>query len=284
LITIYTDTDIYKIKESYQNKYEFILQKQVIKDGDRKTEVEGYPLIIKGQRIIEYPLNNARLGLIELVITGLNALNKIKSDDLDGIDQFVQSLLVFVNQEIDADKFKELVSLGAVEINSSDPSKPADVKLLGEQLSHSETKILTDDIYNNILTICGIPTLSHKSSGGDTGQAKLLSEGWTMADERAKQDELSFKKSEKQFLKVVLRICKERPIKGSSENINKLKLSDLDIKFDRNKSDNLQVKTQGLMNMKSAEVAPDVAFSTCGLFSDPNEVYEKSKKHFGENF
>ena len=37
------------------------------------------------------------------------------------------------------------------------------------------------------------------------------------------------------------------------------------------------VKTQGLMNMKQAQVTPDIAFAICGLFSDPNEVYAKSK-------
>ena len=114
--------------------------------------------------------------------------------------------------------------------------------------------------------------------GGDTGQARLLGEGWTMADERAKQDELSFKKSEKQFLKLILNICKHK------NKIINLKISDIDIKFTRNKSDNLLVKTQGLMNMKQSQVSPDIAFAICGLFSDPNDVYTKSKKYFGEDF
>ena len=99
-----------------------------------------------------------------------------------------------------------------------------------------------------------------------------------MADERAKQDELSFKKSERQFLKLILRICK---YKGSLEG---LKISDIDVKFTRNKSDNLLVKTQGLMNMKESQVPPDVAFTICGLFSDPNDVYNKAKKYFGDDF
>ena len=105
-----------------------------------------------------------------------------------------------------------------------------------------------------------------------------MGEGWTMADERAKQDELSFKKSERQSLKLVLKICK---YKGRLKN---LKISDIDIKFTRNKSDNLLVKTQGLMNMKQAQVPPEVAFTICGLFSDPNEVYAKGKEYFGEDF
>lgn len=279
IITIYTEDKMYEFKETF-GTCELMQQNlpQIGIDNEKTQQVEAYPLVIKGHRIVEYPLNTARLGLIELVMSGLNALNRIKSDDLDGIDQFIQSLLVFVNQQIDVEDFKKLVEAGAIEVATQEPSKPADVKLLTSQLLHSETKIVTDDIYNNVLTICGIPRLNDKPSGGDTGQARLLGEGWTMADERAKQDELSFKKSERQFLKLILNICKHK------NQIKKLKISDIDIKFTRNKSDNLLVKTQGLMNMKQAQVTPEVAFTICGLFSDPNDVYAKSKKFFGEGF
>lgn len=278
IITIYTEDYMYKFKESFGTCE--IMQQNLPQIGldEKETKVDAYPLVIKGHRIIEYPLNTARLGLIELVMSGLNALNRIKSDDLDGIDQFIQSLLVFINQEVDLETFKTLVEAGAIQVTSQNPQKPADVKLLTQQLLHSETKIVTDDIYNNILTICGIPRLNDKPSGGDTGQARLLGEGWTMADERAKQDELSFKKSERQFLKLILNICKYK------SQIETLKISDIDIKFTRNKSDNLLVKTEGLMNMKQSQVAPEIAFTICGLFSDPNDVYAKSKKYFGEDF
>lgn len=278
IITIYTEDYMYKFKESFGTCE--IMQQNLPQIGldEKETKVDAYPLVIKGYRIIEYPLNTARLGLIELVMSGLNALNRIKSDDLDGIDQFIQSLLVFINQEVDLETFKTLVEAGAIQVSSDNPQKPADVKLLTQQLLHSETKIVTDDIYNNILTICGIPRLNDKPSGGDTGQARLLGEGWTMADERAKQDELSFKKSERQFLKLILNICKYK------SQIKTLKISDIDIKFTRNKSDNLLVKTEGLMNMKQSQVAPEIAFTICGLFSDPNDVYAKSKKYFGEDF
>lgn len=280
IITIYTEDRMYEFKQDLNNGFGgfVVLDQEIPFTETENVESQFYPLEIKGHRIIEYPLNQARLGLIELVITGLNALNQIKSDDLDGIDQFIQSLLVFINQEIDVDKFKQLVAAGAVEVTSSDPNKPADVKLLTSQLLHSETKIVTDDLYNNILTICGVPRLNDKPSGGDTGQARLLGEGWTMADERAKQDELSFKKSERQFLKLILRICKYK------NGLKTLKISDIDIKFTRNKSDNLLVKTQGLLNMKQAQVPPDVAFTICGLFSDPNDVFNKAKQHFGDDF
>ena len=279
-VTIYTDKYKYIFSEE-EKQNEFKVMPQAIPIS--KDMVTAYPLEIPGQRIIEYPLNNSRLGLIELVMSDLEAINKIKSADLDGIDQFIQSLLVFVNQEIDLPTFKKLVANGAIQVSSSDPNKPADVKLLTNQLTHTETKVVSDDRYESMLSIVGIPRLNHKASGGDTGQARLLGEGWTMADERAKQDELSFKKSERKMLKLVINICKYKT-KDKDEKIENLKLSDIDIKFTRNKSDNLLVKTQGLMNMKDSQVPPEVAFVTCGLFSDPNDVYQKGKKYYGEDF
>ena len=282
VVTIYTDQYKYVFSEE-EKENEFKILPQPITINGKEEKVNKYKLEIPGQRIIEYPLNNSRLGLIELVMSDLEAINKIKSADLDGIDQFIQSLLVFVNQEIDLATFKKLVANGAIEVSSSDPNKPADVKLLTNQLTHTETKVVSDDRYESMLSIVGIPRLNHKASGGDTGQARLLGEGWTMADERAKQDELSFKKSERKMLKLVINICKYKT-KDKDEKIENLKLSDIDIKFTRNKSDNLLVKTQGLMNMKDSQVPPEVAFVTCGLFSDPNDVYQKGKEYYGEDF
>lgn len=283
IITIYTEDRIYTYKESLGN-YELLSAEIPMTDfndgieNEKKITVDSYPLVIKGHRIIEYPLNNARLGLVELVMSALNAINAIKSNDLDGIEQFVQSLLVFINQEIDIETFKALVAAGAIEVSTNDPGKPADVKLLTSQLLHSETKIVTDDLYNNALTIAGVPRLNNKPSGGDTGSARLLGEGWTMADERAKQDELTFKKSEKKILRLALKICQ---YVGKLET---LEAKDIDIKFTRNKSDNLLVKTQGLMNMKESQVTPEIAFGVCGLFSDPTDAYERSKKFYGDDF
>jgi SPP1 family phage portal protein len=230
--------------------------------------------------IVEYRLNKSRLGIVELVKSMLDTLNFITSSDIDDIEQFVQSLLVFVNQDIDKKTLIELLEIGALQISSNDPKKPADVKILTNKMSHSETKVLYDRIYVNMLTIAGVPKMSDKASQGDTGQANLIGEGWTMADERAKQDELAFKESEKEVIELALDICKVK----TSSKIKVLDLSDIEIKFTRNRSDNMLVKTQALMNLQSAQVAPEVAFTVIGLFSDPNEVVTQSKAYHGDDF
>lgn len=248
-----------------------------------KFQVKPYNNKYNGKHILgrvpifEYQLNQSRLGILEIVLSMANALNKISSNDLDGLEQYIQSLVVFVNNDVDADTFKELMELGAVKVKSDNPSMPADVKLLVNQLSHSDTKIIYDRIYNNLLTIIGVPTSKKTSSGGDTGQAVQLSEGWEMANDRAKQDELSFKTTAKEELKLELEICKKAPASG----IRNLTLKDVEIKFTRHKLDNLLVKTQALLNMVQSGMAFDSALIISGLCSDPNEVYLKSLEFYG---
>lgn len=281
IITIYTDDFYIEIEATGLGATPiFNLIMQNVPFGDNTEPQPHYPLLIKGNRIIEYPLNNARLGLIELVISGLDAINQIKSNDVDDIDQFVQSLIVFINQEVDPEEFKKLLAYGAIQVQSQDATRPADVKLLGTQLKHSETKIVTDDLYQNILTICGIPRLTDNSGGGDTGQASLISGGWTMATERAKQDIVSFKKADKKAQKLLIAFCRElRPTEFKS-----LSVSDLDVRFKFNTTTNLLVKTQGLMNMKSANVSPRDAFEMSNIFADSTEAYNRAVDYYGEDF
>ena len=227
--------------------------------------------------IFEYYLNKSRLGIIEVVMDILNAINRVTSDEIDGLEQYVQSLLVFVNQDIDKEDLDEVVKLGAVKIYSPEPGKQADLKLLSNNIDHSNTKVIHDRMFNTALNIVGIPKNSDKASGGDTGQARYLGEGWTMADARADGDEMEFKRCSKPELKMILRICRLAPNSG----INTLTLKDIDQKFTRNKSDNFLVKSQGMMNQIQSGVSPDVAMTTSGLYSDPNETFNKSMEFYG---
>ena len=227
--------------------------------------------------IFEYRLNKWRQGIVEVVMSIFNALNRISSGDLDGLEQYIQSILVFLNQEIDPETYKEVLSLGAVEVNTGDPSRPADVKLIQNELNHENTQALHSRLLNLALTIIGIPGITQKSTGGDTGSARLLGDGWTMADERAKQDEMAFKRCSKEEIKLILKICRLTPNSG----ITTLTLKDIDQKFTRNKSDNFLTKAQGMMNLISSGVSPDVAFNASGAFSDSNEAYIKSMEFYG---
>ena len=226
--------------------------------------------------IIEYPANNARLGAFETVIPILDAINTVTSNRIDGVEQFVQSLMKFINCEIDKETFASLQQMGAISIKSTD-GQSADVEILTQELNQGQTQTLVDHMYQTVLTICGMPNRNgNGSSTSDTGAASLLRDGWTLAEARAKDSELMFKRSEREMLKIVLRIC--RDLAGMD-----LKLADVETKFTRRNYENIQTKAQVLCEMlNNPKIDPKLAFIHCGMFTDPEEAYQMSMRQYEE--
>ena len=242
-----------------------------IKDG-KVTETKSQGL---GEPIIEYPANNARLGSFEIVLPLLDAINNIESNRMDGIEQFVQAFVKFINCDITKEDFEALKDLGAIKVKSSD-GQAADVDIVTNELNQQQTQTLKDDAYQAVLTICGMPNRNGGSSTSDTGSAVLLRDGWSLAESRAKDSELMFKRSEKETLRLVLKLC------GGLADLD-LKLKDIDMKFTRRNYDNIQSKSQVLVSMlQQPKVHPLLAFTHCGLFSDPESAYTMSNAYYDE--
>lgn len=226
--------------------------------------------------IIEYPANNARLGAFETVIPILDAINTVASNRIDGVEQFVQSLMKFINCDIDKDTFLSLQQLGAISIKSQD-GKNADVQIMTQELNQQQTQTLMDHMYQTVLTITGMPNRNGGSSTSDTGAASLLRDGWSAAEARAKDSELMFKRSEQEMLCVVLPICK-------TMSEIEIQLRDIETKFTRRNYENIQTKAQVLCEMlNNAKIDPKLAFAHCGMFADAEEAYQMSMRWFEEN-
>lgn len=222
--------------------------------------------------IFEYALNPERMGAFETVLPLLDALNNAASNRMDGVEQFIQSFVKFINCDIDKDTFAELQQMGAIKVKSVE-GQTADVDIVTSELSQQQTQVLVDYLYEQVLTICGMPsTTKGGTSTSDTGSAVILRDGWQQAEARARDTELMFKKAEKQFLKLVLRICRDS---GGPD----LRLADVEIKFSRRNTDNLLTKTQALLHMLEAHIEPGVSIATCGLWSDPVDVAAQSKEY-----
>lgn len=222
--------------------------------------------------IFEYRLNMTRTGAFEPAVPLLDALNNIVSNRVDGIEQFVQSFLKFTNCEIDDEKLEDFKKKGAINIKSTQ-GLPADVDLVSQELNQSQVQTLVDYIYEQILIICGMPTTTKGgASTSDTGAAVFLRDGWSQCEARARDTELLFKKSEKQFLKLALSI-----VRGVSDF--PLSLSEVDCKFTRRQHDALLTKTESLNQMLQAGLEPTVAIAASGLFNDPNDVAMQSREY-----
>lgn len=242
---------------------------------DRYFEIENGSIVSETPHslgavpIVEYEANMARQGAFEIVLPMLDAINTIASNRADGLEQFVQALLVLKNVDVDGDQYKELLRQGGLLVPSD-----GDAKYLTQELNQTQTQTLVDYMYQTVLTICGMPS----TSGGNTSDssnngAVILKNGWQSAEARAKDTELLFKKSERRFLKIAMNIAN---IVADDD----FSASSIEIRFTRRNYENLQEKAQVLLQMLSSDkIHPRLAFAHCGMFADPEVAYTASMEY-----
>ncbi len=220
--------------------------------------------------VIEYPNNARRLSDIEITIAINDVIDTLASDRVNGIEQFVASWVKFVNCEIDEEMFKKMRQEGALVVKSNNGSEnKADVDVMTQELSQTEAQSVMDDLFNKFLIIQGLAN-RQGNTGGDTQGAVELRNGHYDAEKRAELTEPIFKKSERQFLKILLRRLK------NDEYITTLEPKDIEIKISRSKMDNMLVKAQTLNLLLTSGVNSARAIKTVGLFSDPEQVAVES--------
>lgn len=218
-----------------------------------------------------YQANQAMLGAFEIVLPLLDAIEEIESNRLDDIVQYVNSFLALLGGTIDEDTYSKLEEYKMLCLPEG-----TDAKYLSGSLQQSDVQVLVDNLYEDILTICGIPNRNGGSSTSDTGQAVYLRDGYGAAETQMQSVENEFKLSEKEALRLILRIL--RDIAG----IN-LTVKDIEIKFSRRNYDNLQTKSQVLVTLlNNPKVHPELAFQHSGMFLDPEGAYLQSKAWWEE--
>ncbi len=229
--------------------------------------------------IIEYTYDSSRMSAFEKVLPLLDALNKAQSNRLDSEEQFVNNLLVFYNCQLGEDEDgnpitpKQIREQGAIYLKSVGQDK-ADVKDITAVLDESQTQVFVNDILKQICDIAGIPFSSGaNTSDSSNNGAVYLRNGWGTADTAARNCEDLFKKSNKYFDKIFLKILQA---KGKVEGI---KPYDIDIQFTRNEMDNIITKTQGALNLKQLGLSPELVLAKSGVSSDPVGDVAKSKEY-----
>lgn len=245
-------------------------------DNSTSTFVENTTHTYMQIPLVEYPLNNQRLGDFEIVLSLLDAINTTQSNRLDGVEQFIQSLLVFKNIEINKEMLDQLKDLGAINIKQNGEVE-ANVSYLTQELNQSQVQTLIDCMYQQVLTICGMPSKNNSGgAGSNTGAGVIIANGWSEAETRANDTELIFTESERAYLKLVLYITRTM----TTNKLN-LRLSDIDIKFTRRNYENIYQKAQVLdLLLKNDKVAPRLAFEVCGLFQDVETAYQESEEYY----
>ena len=258
----------------YTRKYQFIVNNLL---GIWRV-VSTKPILLQEHLINEYYLNRKRMGIVEIAKDIFDDINYVENLDKDDIEGFVNSIMVFTNAEVDKEGMDAITEYGAVSIKSTEQKK-ASVELLQSRLKSLDTQIYYLRKIGALHSILSIPQANNNGdiSNAETGKAMLTGQGFTSASVRIEGEELRFKECDKRALKTILKICR---LSKFSE-VKSLKVSDIEIKLNRDLSDNMLTKSTTLLNLASANIPPEIRNQVVGLFSDPVNV-TKLQRQFEE--
>lgn len=266
---VFTKTMVYHLSGSYRGggatTYPVIEATAIGIDSSEPNRLGEIPMV-------EYRYNNVNMGAFEGVITLLTALDKLASARVDGVEQFIQSLIVTYNCEFDdgvtATKIREM---GIVPLKSTADSK-GDIKILSEELNQSQTQTLVDYIYDQVLTICMMP--SNRKGGAstsDTGSASLYRDGWVQAETCANRTQDLFAESNKQFDRIFTKILRDK-------QLLRIDPSEFKLTFVRAEMANIQSKAQSYQTLIAGGMHPILAMAKSGVSNDPVNDYAMSEK------
>lgn len=231
--------------------------------------------------LVEYPCNGIYMAPVEVVHDLLNAYNLTMSDRLDGIEQFIQALMVFDGIDISRDEFLELKDLGAIKLpkNTDGSSNSRRLYYLNEQLDQAQTQTLVDDMYQTILQIVGMPSQGNaNTSDSSNNGAMIIKNGWWNAEARALETEAVWREAETETLKIVLKMCADANV------LTGLSVSDVEPKFGRRSYEDKLTKVQSFTTMLAAGAPPIQAYAVSNIMNDPEagalayEAYQEQQQ------
>ena len=225
--------------------------------------------------MIEFSANSDRMGIIELNRSLFNSINTFRSAVADMTVDSANAILVFKNVDIEGEQVKEMKKAGAIVISDAQNARQggtADLDTITLEIPFDGLNSYIDQLLTNCYDIAGVPLASGQvTSGGDTGQARLLGGGWNNAYTMANNDIVTLKGFDYEQLKLILLICKQVP----NCPLDQLHASQIDINYRINQNDNYMVKTQGMMNLYSINMPLEEILKSGKLFNDIKTVAKK---------
>lgn len=275
MIDVWDDTNVYTLEGTVTGKLTTPTPNYIC-TPTQVVDVKPNPL--KRVPIIEYYYNSVQMGSFEAAIPLLDAISALQSDRLDGVDQFIQSLLVFYNCELGEDEEGNPVTpafiraMGAVFLKSIGENK-ADLKEISSQLDQSQVQVFIDNLYDQVLTICGMPMVDRQGSRNHaTGMVALVDNGWYQADTVARNTEDLFRESNREFDEIITDILR-------GKGLLDIKPVDFILQFTRNETANIQSKAQAFQTLLSAGMHPELAAAKSGVSNDPVADMKMSEKY-----
>lgn len=280
-VNMVTDGDVVKIDVFTKTRFFRILGASRSKLASPSQVSEATAISVEDEQanvlgkipIIEYRYNLINTSAFEQAITMLDAINLIRSNQLDGLEQFIQNLMVLYNCELPEGDSASTVKDKGLLILKSHADNKADVKILSEQLNQTDTEVMINSLYDRMLAICAMPSVRKGgSSTSDTGSAVFARDGWMQAMNCVRVTEDLFKRSNRQFDEILIEILQRKGLLD-------LDVTDFELHFTRHETENIQSKAQAFQTLIAAGLEPTLSLAKSGISNDPIADYKMSEKY-----
>lgn len=235
--------------------------------------------------LIEFSANKDRIGIVEKNRSIFNTINLIRSAVNDMTTDNSNAILVFKNVDIDGETVAEMKKAGAIIISDNANGRgggEAKLDTITIEIPFDKLTTYIDQLVRNADNNVGVPQASGQvTSGGDTGQARLLGGGWNNAYTVAHKEIRAFLGQDYEQLKLILLLCKQVP----KCPLDELFSSQIDINYRINQNDNFMVKTQGMKYLYDMHCDLEFIMKVGGLSNDiktDSKAWAKSIEAFNK--
>lgn len=259
--------------------YQVFLPNRKIELSEKFDVIKDIPQPYNYIPIKEFCLNKDRIGIIEIVLYKGNVINKTNSSQMDDLEENVNSFIALFNQKTEDDfleTFREFKKEKVIILNTNNPQTPADIKMLSTELDQENANVFYERNLKAMYDIVAVPQASgNVTSGGDTGQARLLGNGWESAQNQGTVDQTFLERFERELLKDIIWTCKNT----LNCPLNEINVSDVAIKFNMNMSNNLLVKAESMKMLNDIGFPEKTNLTICGITKDVDGVGKAWKEN-----
>ena len=231
--------------------------------------------------VVEYIRSFDRLGVFERQIPDMDALNIEVSDFANATAQATQEIWWMNDADFPEDpKTGEKMTPRSgqwVKTKTAPNGNRPMIQALGSNFDYSgvQENIITKR--NTILQKCYVP-LQSEPGGGSTASAMSMSAGWAAAEAVALAQENITKACKMELAELELIAVNNTPLLPADHPLRKLKLTDIEPKFTRQKTFDLGTKVNAMATMIKNGVNGRIAMETVDLFPDVAKAWEDSRE------
>ena len=258
-----------KVLDIYLPDTMYTYEKREFKNWEYKDKQERG--LYRKLPLVEKKANTNGIGIVALGETMQNAIDHLLSNGLDNVEDIVNEVWVYYNillgdtPEKQAEAHRKMKKGGAIQAIPKNKELQPKIDTLTPKLSLTELKELFATVNGVFHSAIGVPMeFSDTNSGGTTKQGSEVANGYENAYNRALTEINTLIQADREVLERIMWICKNTV----GNRIESISVSDIEIKYDINLTDNILTKSQAYGTFIQT-MPPAMALRMCRLSNDP---------------